>query len=1099
MTNQPPPHTHQCDLKKPAICREESDTPHSATRWPPGRVGPVVALVLALTATLLTGAPHAGAVAGYGDVAEGTWYTRAVQWSKDNAIADVAGTCFAPDAAVSRGEAAVWIHNMEDRPAVGRQHQFTDVSDASQNDAISWMSDTGITTGTSDTTFSPDDTLTRAQAAAFLYRLTGEPTAPQHSFNDVAAGWQQGPVAWMSDTGITTGTSDTTFSPDDTLTRAHLITFLYRYQGRPAATVSASTPACDPDAADTTPSDAEALVALFHATDGPNWTNNENWLDAVPLGEWHGVTTDTSGRVTGLSLNRNGLTGEVPSQLGNLTNLETLSLNFNEFTGPIPPELGNLTNLETLSLNFNEFTGPIPPELGNLTNLERLNLNGNEFTGPIPPELGNLTNLERLNLNGNELTGPIPPELGNLTNLANLGLSANQFTGPIPPEIGNLTNLTFLLLGNNRLTGPIPPEIGNLTNLERLRLWSNSIDGEIPPELAELANLVQIRLADNHLSGPIPPELAELTNLTFLDIGENGLTGPIPPEIAELAGLSVLRFDRNRLTGEIPPQLSTLADLTELNLGNNELTGPIPPEIGSLANLEHLYLGDNELTGPIPPELGNLTKLRFMWILGNKFTGGIPPQLGNLASLTSLRLGANPLGGQIPPELGNLTKLEHLSLFTNQLTGPIPPELGNLANLTVLRIGDNKLTGPIPPELADLAKATWIDLSKNQLSGEVPPRLLERAVSGDLWFSSDLVDRGIPDGPVPVRPEPPADAPPSLGPQPSVVLVEAFGGRSFTRPTEIGAYPVGPGDGPGLFMAEQDGRVLLLSHDDSEAVEILDLRDRVRRSQSHDGLLSVALDPRFEETGHLWIYYTASGGDGLVARVSRFETDLDDLRRVDPDSELVIMEIDHISQGHRGGAVRFGGDAMLYIGVGDGSFGGDTGRHGQNLATLLSSVLRIDVSEASQTSPYTVPPDNPFVDRAGARPEIWAHGFRNPWRMAFDEATGALWLGDVGQDDIEEVNLIEAGGNYGWSRLEGTSCFNPPIGCDSAGTVKPVVQYGHNIGCAVTGGVVYRGKAIPALVGHYLFADVCEKQLWALPLDGGDVIEIAAIQKRFRA
>ena len=169
-------------------------------------------------------------VAGYWDVFEGTWYSDAVQWSVDDGITDILGFCFGPNNPVSRGETAVWIHNMENRPVVSEPHSFTDVTDDSQYDAIAWMANTGITTGTSPTTFGPDETLTRAQAATFLHRLAGKPSAPPHNFDDVLAAWQQGGVSWMAHTGITTGTTPTTFAPDGTLTRAQLITFLYRYQ-----------------------------------------------------------------------------------------------------------------------------------------------------------------------------------------------------------------------------------------------------------------------------------------------------------------------------------------------------------------------------------------------------------------------------------------------------------------------------------------------------------------------------------------------------------------------------------------------------------------------------------------------------------------------------------------------------------------------------------------------------------------------------------------------------------------------------------------------------------------------------------------------------
>ena len=222
------------------------------------RVWLSLGLVVSLTAALLVGLPSpAGAVAGYGDVGEGTWYTDAVQWSTDNGIADIAGFCFGPDTPVSRGETAVWIYNMENQPDAGDPHSFSDVTDASQNDAISWMANTGITTGTSPTTFAPDETLKRAQAAAFLHRLAGEPAAPPHSFVDVVTAWQQGGVSWMDHTGITTGTSPTTFAPEDTLTRAHLVTFLYRYQDEPDVTLNTTTPDCDPDTSDPDTSDPD--------------------------------------------------------------------------------------------------------------------------------------------------------------------------------------------------------------------------------------------------------------------------------------------------------------------------------------------------------------------------------------------------------------------------------------------------------------------------------------------------------------------------------------------------------------------------------------------------------------------------------------------------------------------------------------------------------------------------------------------------------------------------------------------------------------------------------------------------------------------------
>jgi Leucine-rich repeat (LRR) protein/glucose/arabinose dehydrogenase len=739
--------------------------------------------------------------------------------------------------------------------------------------------------------------------------------------------------------------------------------------------------------------DREVLVALYNATGGENWKNSGKWLSSAPIGEWQGVTVDAGGRVTELRLNRNQLSGE------------------------IPPELGYLTNLNWLYLQDNTLSGKIPAELGNLTNLKELWLENNRLGGEIPPELGSLANLTELRLHRNQLSGKLPPELGNLTKLRELWLDNNRLSGEIPPELGSLANLNWLYLQDNTLSGKIPAELGNLTNLKELWLENNRLGGEIPPELGSLANLTELRLHRNQLSGKLPPELGNLTKLR------------------------------------------------ELWLDNNRLSGEIPPELGSLANLNWLYLQDNTLSGEIPPELGGLVNLNRLSLHWNRLKGEIPAEFGMLANLEELSLGDNSLSGEIPPELGNLTNLRELRLSRNQLSGAIPAELAQLANLERLWLHNNQLSGELPPNLVSLAKLTDLRVHGNQLSGEIPG------------------------SPVPVRVAPAVTAPRSSRLPLAVALQEAFGGLGFDQPVEIGVYPVGPAGstGPGAFVAERKGLVLLVHPDGNEAVELLDITDRVSLAASEEGLLSVALDPRFEQNGHLWLYYSVLSAPRRT-RLSRFSADLADLRRVQSDSEFVVMEIEKEFANHNGGSIRFGPDGMLYLGLGDGS----AERNSQNLGTLLGSIIRIDVRESSEASPYAVPSDNPFVDVPGARPEIWAYGFRNPWRMSFDPATGVLWAADVGRSDLEEIDHVVAGGNYGWNRFEGTRCHSPMTGCDPTGTILPVVEYGHHLGCSITGGLVYRGKAIPALVGHYLFSDYCFGQLWALPPDGGEVVQIAA-------
>jgi hypothetical protein len=225
----------------------------------------------------------------------------------------------------------------------------------------------------------------------------------------------------------------------------------------------------------------DALISLHTGTDGNNWTNNALWLGGVGTEcTWNGVRC-SEGHVQRLALGRNQLSGRIPPELGNLSNLEILELHSNHLDGSIPPELGNLSNLSFLHLGYNQLSGSIPPEFGNLSRLRYLSLYENQLSGSIPPELGNLSSLLSLNLYDNQLSGSIPPELGNLSSLLSLYLYDNQLSGSIPPELGNLSNMRVLNLSDNQLSGSIPPELGNLSS--GLRLRSNRLSGSIPPEL----------------------------------------------------------------------------------------------------------------------------------------------------------------------------------------------------------------------------------------------------------------------------------------------------------------------------------------------------------------------------------------------------------------------------------------------------------------------------------------------------------------------------------------------------------------------------------------------------------------------------------------
>jgi glucose/arabinose dehydrogenase len=255
------------------------------------------------------------------------------------------------------------------------------------------------------------------------------------------------------------------------------------------------------------------------------------------------------------------------------------------------------------------------------------------------------------------------------------------------------------------------------------------------------------------------------------------------------------------------------------------------------------------------------------------------------------------------------------------------------------------------------------------------------------------------------------------------------------------------------------------------ATVALNLKNRVK-SGGERGLLGLALDPDFSKNGRIFVNYTTEAGGKLWTRISGF-TSKDKGLTFDPGSEKVLLTFAQPYSNHNGGHIAFGPDGFLYVGVGDGGAGGDPHGNGQNQGTFLGSMLRIDVSKGDS---YTSPADNPFA-KGGGRPEIFAWGLRNPWKFSF-APDGKLWVGDVGQNKWEEIDIVEKGKNYGWNTMEATHCFNPETKCNQAGLELPVLEYGRKEGQSVTGGFVYRGKAFPGLSGHYIFADFVAGKVW---------------------
>lgn len=291
-----------------------------------------------------------------------------------------------------------------------------------------------------------------------------------------------------------------------------------------------------------------------------------------------------------------------------------------------------------------------------------------------------------------------------------------------------------------------------------------------------------------------------------------------------------------------------------------------------------------------------------------------------------------------------------------------------------------------------------------------------------------------------------------------------------------------PPDDARLFVVEQGGRVRVVRDGVLLPEPFLDIRSKVL-SGGERGLLSVAFHPQYAANGRFYVNYTDVDGD---TRVERYLVSADP-DRADGGSATLVLAVAQPFSNHNGGLVTFGPDGMLYVGMGDGGSGGDPQGHGQNRRTLLGALLRLDVDGGE---PYAVPPDNPYAGHAEFRGEIWAFGLRNPWRFAFDQASGMLYLGDVGQNRWEEINAVRSDApavNYGWNIMEGQACFGATT-CDQTGLTPPVVVYATSgSSCSVVGGFVYRGRAVPELTGHYFYSDYCGGFLRSFRLDGNTV------------
>ena len=543
-----------------------------------------------------------------------------------------------------------------------------------------------------------------------------------------------------------------------------------------------------------TTSDRDILIALYEATDGPNWLNSDNWLTDAPLGQWYGVDTDASGRVTTL-------------RLAGKWDFEENHYVDHGLAGPILAELSGLARLEHLDLGVNKLSGPIPTELSRLASLRELDLGINELVGSIPTELGSLANLERLNLGRNELSGPIPTELSRLANLGSLDLEYNALSGPIPAELGGLDNLIYLQLGGNHLSGPIPAELGDLVNLSTLDLSQNGLSGPIPVQLGGLTNLGSLYLSENELSGPIPTELGGLANLRFLYLRSNDLSGTVPLSFRQLSRLTSFGFEGNaglclpadlvawyealeNRDGRVCPDLEVLRALYEaaggeswtnadgwlgdgslgewygvdvdssgfvsaLDLQGNGLSGSLPTRLGELAGLTKLRVGDNALTGRLPLSLSQ-TPLRELYYADTQMCFAAEAWFREWLASVPQHEGT---GVQCPP----LTDRDILVALYETTGGPdwedsenwlADAPLGEWSGVSTdadgrvveLDLRWNELSGPIPPALGALNELETLILFNNELTGSIPSAL------GDLAKAQLVVLAGNRlSGPIPAR------------------------------------------------------------------------------------------------------------------------------------------------------------------------------------------------------------------------------------------------------------------------------------------------------------------------------------------------------------
>ncbi|XVE66154.1 hypothetical protein DITRI_Ditri08aG0057500 [Diplodiscus trichospermus] len=428
-------------------------------------------------------------------------------------------------------------------------------------------------------------------------------------------------------------------------------------------------------------------------------------------------------RLKNLTLFGNNFSGEIPPSFGQFQHLELLNLAENLLDRSIPPFLGNISTLKELDLAYNPFSpSHLPSELGNLTNLNQLFLAGCNLVGQIPSSFSRLTRLQNLDLSFNRLTGSIPLSISELKSIEQLELYNNSLSGELPLNMGNLTRLKRFDASMNELTGSIPTGLCEL-QLESLNLFDNRLEGTLPESITRSKDLHELKLFNNKLSGPLPSQLGENSPLQSLDLSYNQFSGEIPENLCAEGQLEDIILIYNSFSGKIPESLGKCRSLGRVRLRHNRLSGRIPEDFWGLPRVYLLELAENSFSGQISKMISGARNLSVLSISNNQFSGSLPDEIGSLGTLVEISISGNMITGQIPGSLVKLRQLVRLDLSENELDGGIPEGIKGWMNLNEINLANNRLSGSIPGDIGSLPVLNYLDLSSNSFSGKIPIEL----------------------------------------------------------------------------------------------------------------------------------------------------------------------------------------------------------------------------------------------------------------------------------------------------------------------------------------------------------------------------------------